>query len=87
MFKIQCVQGGRLTSFCLFHGPGRSVEVQEGGKISITLGLLINIYYIVQMSIFIFTFLPSVKFQNVNFLKIYIKMYNVIYIEQKSKCH
>ena len=49
------------------------MEVQEGGKISITLGLLINIYYIVQMSIFIFTFLPSVKFQNVNFLKIYIE--------------
>ena len=42
MCKLQCVHWGRLTYFCLFNGPRRSLEVQEGGKISRTLGLLLN---------------------------------------------
>jgi hypothetical protein len=42
-------------------------------KISMTLGFLIIICYIVQLFIFIFTFLSSVTFQNVNFKKIFIE--------------
>ena len=34
---------------CLLIGPGKPVEVKEGGKISITLGLLINITYNVKL--------------------------------------
>ena len=70
---IKCVHWGRLKSFCLFHEPGRSMVVQKGGKILMTLVLLINICYIVQLFIFIFTFLPPVKFQNVNFYEIHIE--------------
>jgi hypothetical protein len=53
---LQCVHWGRLKSFYLFHGPRRSVEVQEGGKILRTLGLLIIIYYIVPLVLLLFTF-------------------------------
>ena len=53
---------GEVTSFCLFYGLRKAVKVKEGGKISITPGLLVNIYYIVQLFIFICTILPSDKF-------------------------
>jgi hypothetical protein len=55
-FQLQCVHWGRLKSICLFHGPGRSVKVQEGGKILMILGLLINIFYIVPLIFLLFTF-------------------------------
>jgi hypothetical protein len=51
---LQCVHWGRLKSFCLFHQPGRSVEALDGGTILMALGLLINIYNIVEQIIFIF---------------------------------
>jgi hypothetical protein len=43
------------------------VEVKEGVKMSVTLGHLIIICNIVKLANLILTFMPSVKFQNVNF--------------------
>jgi hypothetical protein len=57
--SIQCVHWGRLKSFCLFHGPGRSVDAQDGGKFLMTLGLLINMYYIVQQIFFFSSFFTT----------------------------
>ena len=47
--KITTVSSMGEVKKCLLIGPGKPVEVKEGGKISITLGLLINICYNVQL--------------------------------------
>ena len=40
---------GGYKVFSYFIGPGRPVEIKDGGKISMTLGLLIYIYYIAHL--------------------------------------
>ena len=54
--KFSVFIGGCQKVFAYFIDKGRPVEVKEGGKISLTLGLLIIICYFAKRFISIFTF-------------------------------
>ena len=71
------IGGGQKVS-AFFIDRGRPVEVKEGGKISVTLGLLTIICYINQLFLFVFTFFAICWFKNVNFPEICIKMYQIV---------
>ena len=54
------LKGGGKKVFAYFTGSGRPVEVEEGGKISVTRGHFIVICNIEQLTIIYFDFLCNI---------------------------